>query len=515
MHSHRKRTLVNLSVFLALAALWLFGLVPTQVGGTLTSMVVSGISMEPNIHAGELVVLRQRPEVRVGDIAAYRNAYAKATFLHRVVARQAGGYVFKGDNLAWRDPGVAARSQIKGVLWFKVPVVGRAVAWLQVPLHGALVAAGALVLLGCLPRRRRCGAPGAEREKPPVSRRPTLDDRRMRRPEQRLVILAAACGLAALACAAGIALTLRPGQATPHKAPPDYTHTGRFGYSAPVKRSAVYPKGAVTPDDPFFPAMISKLGVRYTYRLETRMRSAVEGIASLRLSVQSSAGWSRTIVVAQPKRFTGTTAHVSGEVDLAAVRRLVTEVDVLTGSPGTYTATLEASVQTRGSIGGVAVDDAYTAELPLQLAQPARPDPSALESSAGRSLPGAPATPPPTGLAGRRPFGIAAFVLLASAAAGAWALLRRRLESYDEPARIAIRHGRLLTPLALRPATTGSELEVSSMDDLVRIAKTYGTAIFSYGDAASGVEYLTQANGAVHRYSIAAQHPELAGHQAR
>jgi signal peptidase I len=507
MHPLRRRHLLTVTAVIAMAVLWLSGLAPVQLGGTLSSMAVSGISMEPTIHDGELVVLRQDADLGVGDVAAYRNADAKATFLHRIVATQGDdGFIFQGDNLGWRDPGVATRAQIKGVLWFKLPVGGNVLAWFQEPVHGAVLAVGGLLLAGLLQRRRkrRAGASPAAQERQQVSRRPPQSNR-LRGFERALLTVAVASMGIALLSAGSVAFSLRPGQAKPGKVPSDYTHTVEFDYSAPVPRSVVYPDGEVTSADPLFPAMVPRLSVRYVYRLETARDAAVHGTAVLRLRLENSAGWRRTFLLAPPKPFTGPSVAVRGPVDLAQLRSLTATVDGLTGVPGApYTATIESVVELKGTVDGVPLEEEpFRATFPLSLTAPTAGEDDSLAQTEERSLTGRPASAPASKLAKLRPLAAVAAAVGAVIALAAWLLMRRRVEWYDEPSRIAIRYGKLLTPLAAPPRTDDSVLQVEAMEDLVRLARMYGSAIFEHGDARWGYEYLTQANGVVHRYSIA------------
>jgi hypothetical protein len=189
------------------------------------------------------------------------------------------------------------------------------------------------------------------------------------------------------------------------------------------------------------------------------------------------------------------------------------QVDVLTGAPGSYTATVEAVVGVKGSLGGSVVDDPFRAEVLLNLTQPSRPAPAGLRTSADRPLRGdAPAVP--AGIARRRPVAVGGAALFGAVALAAWLLMRRRIERYDEASRIAIRYGRLLTQLAGPPSTGDREMQMASMEDLVSVARTYGGAVFHHGDALLGYEYLTHANGVVHRYSISSPAQERPHHPA-
>ena len=62
-----------------------------------------GTSMEPTLHAGDLVVVRPQDDYRVGDVVAYRSEQLGTIVLHRIIAREGDRYVFKGDNNSWID----------------------------------------------------------------------------------------------------------------------------------------------------------------------------------------------------------------------------------------------------------------------------------------------------------------------------------------------------------------------------------------------------------------------------
>jgi len=68
-----KHRLAALGLLAVLAALWLV-LAPTQLGGPASYASISGGSMEPRLHQGDLVVVRRADAYRVGDVVAYRNA---------------------------------------------------------------------------------------------------------------------------------------------------------------------------------------------------------------------------------------------------------------------------------------------------------------------------------------------------------------------------------------------------------------------------------------------------------
>src|SRR5438552_15737223 len=96
----RPRTVRIACGILALAAFvagWAFR-APPGLGGSTSYAVVHGMSMEPRLHEGDLVLVRSASDYRVGDVVAYQNRDLGATVLHRIVGIHDGRYVFEGDN---------------------------------------------------------------------------------------------------------------------------------------------------------------------------------------------------------------------------------------------------------------------------------------------------------------------------------------------------------------------------------------------------------------------------------
>ena len=139
---------------LALLAWWLW-LAPAQVGGQATYVVVSGTSMQPMLHTGDVVIARDEWPYAVGDLVVLQ--LSTGLVIHRLVDGDAkSGWTTRGDHNTWDDPWVLRDDQVLGRAWATVPRGGDVLAW--VSLHP--IATGALIaVLGLIPylpwRRRR------------------------------------------------------------------------------------------------------------------------------------------------------------------------------------------------------------------------------------------------------------------------------------------------------------------------------------------------------------------------
>lgn len=108
----------------ALAMIW-----PVRFGGSTSFMIVSGRSMEPTYHTGDLVITKARPSYSIGEIVVYTipgsGAGAGREVVHRLHQLLPDGKLLaKGDNNRTADPWSIARSDIVGSKWMMVPKGG-------------------------------------------------------------------------------------------------------------------------------------------------------------------------------------------------------------------------------------------------------------------------------------------------------------------------------------------------------------------------------------------------------
>lgn len=126
---------------------WFFWLRPTSLAGPASYIIVSGISMEPTLVDGDLVVLQKQKEYRVGDIVAFKTDRGN-NVIHRIVDREGEGFIMQGDNKPGIDPWTPVESDILGNLWLHVPQAGRVIEKLHEPLWlAAFIAIICFILL--------------------------------------------------------------------------------------------------------------------------------------------------------------------------------------------------------------------------------------------------------------------------------------------------------------------------------------------------------------------------------
>ena len=99
-----RRTVALIAAQLALvAALLWFGL-PQSLGGRADWVMVSGTSMLPRLHTGDLVLVERQSSYHVGEVVAYRVPKGQVGAGHVVIHRIIGGNGTTGLDDAGRQP---------------------------------------------------------------------------------------------------------------------------------------------------------------------------------------------------------------------------------------------------------------------------------------------------------------------------------------------------------------------------------------------------------------------------
>ncbi len=95
-------------------------------------LVVLTGSMEPNIHTGELIIIREQNNYEVGDVITYKDK-ENNYITHRIIYKIDDNFVTKGDNNNMKDDAINIK-QIEGKLLFHSKEVGFFVLYLLKPL---------------------------------------------------------------------------------------------------------------------------------------------------------------------------------------------------------------------------------------------------------------------------------------------------------------------------------------------------------------------------------------------
>jgi len=142
-------TSVLLLVFIALIC-W-----PAQWGGPVTFAIVSGTSMEPEYHTGDVVVAVKSPDAyKVGDIIVYtvHDGDLKGGVVHRIVRELPdGNFLTQGDNKPYTDPWEVQPDWISGKVQIMIPQGAKALLIMRSPIFLSVIV-GLLVSAALWPR---------------------------------------------------------------------------------------------------------------------------------------------------------------------------------------------------------------------------------------------------------------------------------------------------------------------------------------------------------------------------
>lgn len=139
----RRVAFIAAQVALLATLLW-FGL-PQSLGGRAGWVVVSGTSMEPHMHTGDLALVERQSSYHVGEVVAYRVPQGQPGAGHQVIHRIIGGngktgWIMKGDNRTAPDLWRPKNPDIVGARLLWIPKAYLFLRVLHTPLLLGLLA---------------------------------------------------------------------------------------------------------------------------------------------------------------------------------------------------------------------------------------------------------------------------------------------------------------------------------------------------------------------------------------
>lgn len=529
---------------------------PQVLAGGAEYIVVSGASMEPTYHTGDLVVVRRTADYGAGDVIAFRTEQGKV--IHRIVGGDAiDGYITRGDNKDAEDPWQPTPAQIVGKTWLHVP---RAGGWIKaardvINPEFALGIGGALLLTDTQRRRRRRRDASFDRRYAArLHRRADSETTSMRHllphdwPRHRrgaaVVTAVALVAAVALVPTAWSAWTTSPTETVSLEGA-EYAHTTAFSYTAVAReQSLVYPDGTVGPvapaeeelrretppaeeaaDAPFaaasdddepagtptpqalYTALIERLDVTVDYTIDTEQRvDDLAGRAEVALRLETPDGWNETLPVAAAKPVEGLPASLTVPIDIGAVTQRMTDVAEVSGvSLASFDAVVVADVDVTGEVGGRTIDDQVTAELPVTIgASLIEPSPqlAVVEPRSSNEVTQRGNAVLLLGMTvsvdtARTVTAIALPLLLLLAAGAAYHAWGK-----DEPTRIRLLHRSTLVHVDPDAREVGRPVPVRSITELVRLAKQDQRMVLHQRTEEGGHRYFVPDGGLTYEYRL-------------
>ena len=368
----RRRLVASLTsafTLIAVIAAWI-AFAPPQLGGRTSYLIVSGNSMEPGMHRGDLAVVRKQDTYGVGDVVTYHHPQI-GPVIHRIIDTDGARFVFQGDNNDFIDPYRPAQSEMVGALWIHVPGAG---AWLT-RFHSPVYIAGLLFVafagLGGgtaavrttrerQRKRHRQSAPAGAGTRGAPSMNPLLRDW-----QDTLSILAAtALGLGVLAW---VAFNRPATHEVPANTP--YSQSGEFQYTAAAGDGRIYDTGEATSGEPVYRRLSDAVAFRFAYAFEGAGAADVGGTYQLVAELGDQSGWRRTIALTPETTFSGKEFTAEGVLNLAEAQELISILETQSGVKNDrYSVTVTPRVHISGRIAGTPFEDTFsTAALAMEL----------------------------------------------------------------------------------------------------------------------------------------------------
>ena len=278
---------------IATVVLWII-FAPIKLGGKASYILVSGNSMEPNFHRGDLVITQKHQEYQIGEAIAYYHPMLEGVVYHRIVGIEQGGYLLQGDANAWLDSHIPTNDEVLGAEWIYLPGVGSVLEKARQPAWLATIIV-AFVLMTVWPSGDENQPVGSE-ETPETDFELRRGRTSMAQKQQVQELLYLSLAIGFLSIVSLVFFFTKPSTEIIEKFSA-LQHTGTFEYSAPAP-SSVYDAGYAQTGEPIFRRVSKYMEVSFDYFLEGKRDESDETINGgyrLLLEVSDESGWRKQI----------------------------------------------------------------------------------------------------------------------------------------------------------------------------------------------------------------------------
>ena len=137
---------MSTALLIGVVLFWAFALRPQALGGPAGYVLVSGHSMLPRYHTGDMVLVEKHSSYHVGQVVAYRvpkgDPMAGAQVIHRIIGgNPKTGWIVQGDNRTAPDVWRPKNGDIVGAKAVRLPNAVLLMQFLRSPVLLGLLAA--------------------------------------------------------------------------------------------------------------------------------------------------------------------------------------------------------------------------------------------------------------------------------------------------------------------------------------------------------------------------------------
>ena len=376
------------SFWLVLIAVIWASFAPTQIGGPASFLTISGTSMEPNFHLGDLVIVHKESDYKIGDVVAYRNLDLDNNVFHRIIGQENDRFIMKGDNNSWVDSYHPLPIDVIGKLWLYVPGAGIWVQAIRQPMNMGIIAgllAGLMAI--SIPNQKvkgnkrmksisiqdwiaklnpiRALKDRISRMKANGKTTPGSSPKRSAPTSGTVEAIFFALGLVAFASfLIGLIAFVNPAT----KNVPDdvnFRHLGFFTYSAPAP-AEVYDSNGLKSGEPIFPKITCSIDLAFQYMLVGSLpKDVIVGSYQLvAVIAEPISGWQRTIPIISQTPFASNAFMARASFNFCQVETIIEEMENQTDfHAGSYTLSIEPVVKVTGTLSGHHLNDVFQPQL--------------------------------------------------------------------------------------------------------------------------------------------------------
>ena len=347
----------------AIAFIWIW-LAPVQLGGQVSYVILSGNSMEPDFHRGDLVLARQAGEYRVGDIIAYHHPDIGLVF-HRIVAQDANTYTLKGDHNTWEDSFYPDSADILGKFWFFLPKVGNWLEDLHNPLPMTILSLGiAIAFISILTSNDQLKTLKRKRFYQQGKKGHSIQMGSGINSKLDWLLVPGSVFMGALLLGY-FAFTHPLTQTISDDI--NYQQLGYFGYSA-IAPAGVYDTETVQTGEPVFSQIACNVNLNFIYILAATTSEQLVGTYQINAILSDTNGWKRTIPLAVATEFSGNSFWTSSELDLCQVQAMIGQMQEITGiDHNFYSLDVHPDISIQGALAEKLFSDEFSPHLMFQL----------------------------------------------------------------------------------------------------------------------------------------------------
>lgn len=349
----------------------LFGLVwiliaPVQFGGRVSYVIVSGNSMEPEFHLGDLVIATQQSSYQVGDAVVYQHPEGGHVF-HRIIDIENGLFTFQGDNNTWVDSFQVIQDDILGKLWLHIPFGGNIIHFLRAPRN-------LTVLLIIIMFTFTSGSKVKQNRKS-KSRQYTKGQKEAIEPKasvsshfESIIVLGV---VALVAVILGVVAFTRP-TTIGESSNIQYNHVGVLLYNADDSQD-LYDADKVQTGEPVFLRLTCDLQLFYGYQFVSTALMPEDfdqfaGNFRITAEISDPNGWNRSLELAPVTEFRGPEFTAGMHLDLCHISNLIEEMEEKSGAKNTwYNLSIYPKAYIVGSIAGRPLEDTFAPNIHFEV----------------------------------------------------------------------------------------------------------------------------------------------------